>query len=120
MPKIERCIELAPFIEQQRGLEDPEAAAAVLLRHRDPQPVGFGEGLVELPGELVALVLSGPVLVVEAGGQLGHCRLDRALLIAQLEVQLSLSHRGKRLFTRLASSRFPVSVRASTGNGNYR
>ena len=81
------------LLEQQRGLEDPEAAAAVLLGHADAEPAGVGERLVELPGELVLGVLLEPVLLVEAGGQLGDRPPDRLLVLGELEVQPGIDDR---------------------------
>ena len=45
------------FLQQQRGLGDAEAVAAVLLGRGDAEPAALGEGVVELGRELVALVL---------------------------------------------------------------
>ena len=44
-----------------RRLGDAKAAAAVLLGDGDAEPAGLGHGVVELPGELVALVVLVPV-----------------------------------------------------------
>ncbi len=59
---------------------------AVLLRDGHAQPATAGDGVVELPRELVVEVALHPVVVVEAGAQFGHRRADELLILGELEV----------------------------------
>ena len=94
---------LAPFIaragagdllEQQRRLGDAEAVAAVLLRDGHAEPAALGDGVVELLGELVRLVLLHPVVVVELARQLGDGLTDQLLILASARSSFhrTLSH----------------------------
>src|SRR5206468_1965495 len=95
------------LLEQQRRLEDAQAAAAVLLGDRDPEPSGVCERLVELPRELVLLVLLGPVLVVERGREIRHRPLNRLLIIGELEVHRAPPNLRERPFTDAITSAAP-------------
>ena len=57
------------LLEDGRGFRYPLAAAAVLLGDGDAHPSAGGEGGVEVPRELVALVALTPVDVVELGAE---------------------------------------------------
>ena len=74
MPKIERCSVEAAFIapalpatarSSAPACGHAEARAAVLLGDQHAHPAGGGEGVVELPGELLLVVVLEPVVVVE-------------------------------------------------------
>ncbi len=73
------------LLEQQGGLGDAQAVPAVLLRDGHAEPAAVGDGVVELPGELVVLVLLHPVVVVEPAAQLGHRLADQFLILGELE-----------------------------------
>ncbi len=73
------------LLEQQRRLGDAEAVAAVLLRDGHAEPAALGDGVVELLGEFVRLVLLHPVVVVELARQLGDGLADQLLILGQLE-----------------------------------
>jgi hypothetical protein len=53
--------------QHQRRLGDPAPAAAVGLRDGDADPAAGGQAAIEVPRELVALIASRPVVVVEVG-----------------------------------------------------
>src|ERR1700754_1468273 len=73
------------FLEEQRGLGDAEAVAAVLRRDGHAEPAAPGDGVVELLGELVSLVFGHPIVVAEFACQRGSGLADQRLILGQLE-----------------------------------
>ena len=71
---------------------------------RDADPAGVGERLVEVPGELLLLIVLGPVVVVEAGREIGYRALDRLLIIGELEVHASPPAGCERPFTQTTTN----------------
>ena len=91
------------LLEQQRRLGDSQAVAAVLLRDGHAEPAALGDGVVELLGEFVRLVLLHPVVVVELARQLGDGLTDQLLILGQLKAHpagtmtllLSIPHKNQ-------------------------
>ncbi len=77
-------------LHDDRRLGDAEAAAAIFLRHRDPEPAGLGHRAVELVRERAVGVLLQPVLVAEALAQPRHRVADFELLGGQRETHRRL------------------------------
>ena len=89
-------------MQQDGGIGDPPAAAAVLLGQRDPDPAAFGHAGVEVPREAVLAVARGPVVVVEAGADVAH-RFGDQLLIDVEEIEV-VSHRRIVVMRRCGST----------------
>lgn len=88
------------LLEQQGRFRDAQTVSAVLLRDRHAQPATRGDGVVELLGEFVRLVLLEPVVIVEPGAQLGHGLADQFLIVAQLETHAARHNHLLGLTTR--------------------
>src|SRR6516162_8116658 len=82
------------FLQQDRRLGDAEPVTAVFLRRGDAEPAALSEGVVELRGELVLLVLGHPVVVIKLARQLRHSSADRLLILAEFEVLIVLQTAG--------------------------
>jgi hypothetical protein len=67
-------------------VQGPEPGAAVRLRNQDADPALLGEGVVEVPGKLVALVPGAPVLVVESPAEPAGFLADRLELASPCEI----------------------------------
>ena len=95
MPKIDRWMAEQPFIAapdaatSSRTIDAsvmPRPAAAVLLGDGDADPTPFGHRPVEVPRELVVLVVVPPVGVVEAGAHGAHALADQLVIGVRQEV----------------------------------
>ena len=64
----------------------PRPGAAVLGRHRDAEPAGFGHRAVELLRELAVVVAGEPVLVVERAHDGADAVADRPVVVADREI----------------------------------
>ena len=74
------------LLEHHRRLGDALAAAAVLLGDGDADPAALGERVVEVPRELVGLVLLRPVLVGEVGADPSDPLADRLVVARPAEL----------------------------------
>src|SRR5262249_5317834 len=71
-----------------RGFEDAETRAAILLGDADTEPTSVGERLVEVGGEAALPVLLQPIGVVEAGADFHNGITDRFLVGGEREIHL--------------------------------
>ncbi len=67
-------------LHQDGGLGDAEPAAAILLRDRDAEEAGGGEGAVKFLGESAVAILGEPIGIVERRAQPFHRRANLALM----------------------------------------
>ncbi len=67
-------------LHHDRRLDDTEPGAAVLRRHRNPEPAIAREGGMKFVGETPCAVLLQPVIKVELGAHLGDRGADGFLL----------------------------------------
>ena len=74
------------LLEHHRRLGDPLPAAAELLGDGDADPAAVGERVVEVPRELVRLVLLGPVLVGVVGADALDPLADRLVVARPAEL----------------------------------
>jgi hypothetical protein len=86
---VHRSAGRSDLLEHHRRLADPLTAAAVLLGDRDAHPTACSERLVEVPRELVGLVLRRPVLVREVGADPADALADRLVIRRAAEVHRS-------------------------------
>ncbi len=83
-------------LHHQYGLGDAETGAAVLLRHRNAEPTGRGQGGMKLVRKIAGAVLLKPVGVVELRAELANLIADLLLLRTQREIHcpvLPIPHR---------------------------
>ena len=78
-------------LHHDRRLDDAEPGAAVLHRHRNPEPAIAREGGMKFVGETPCAVLLQPVIKVELGAHRGDRGADRFLLGRNSEIHLSSS-----------------------------
>ena len=71
------------LVEDDGGVGDPAAAAAVLLGERDPDPAALRHARVEVPREAVLPIAGGPVLVVEGATGVAHRLRDQSLVVIE-------------------------------------
>ena len=91
---IHGCAGSGHLFEEDRGFGDAEASATVFGWDGDAEPTGLGEGVVEVPGELVVLVAAAPVGVIEAGSEGACLGADLLLLLGRFEIHWARPPRG--------------------------
>jgi hypothetical protein len=74
------------FVHHDGGLGDAEAGAAILLRHRDPEPARIRHCTMEFERKHAVVVASQPVVVAEPRHDGADAFPDRGMIVRRHEL----------------------------------